>query len=164
VSRQLTLAFAVVLTALTARGTASQPVPAAEWTPSPAYVALFAPAGAPPGAYSAYVSDASLDTVVRRLQQDFSASAPTGAWVAEAVVPFEAFGQSGRYDRSALARLYGASRARVARGPRIEDGQVTEAWTLISPFPDPMLRRLRSGVLLIVLKVRPPEGHRGGAL
>jgi hypothetical protein len=49
--------------------------------------------------------------------------------------------------------VYGARRARVARGPRVVDGRVVESWTLISPYPDPGLQRLEPGTLLIVLKV-----------
>ena len=73
--------------------------------------------------------------------------APRGTPV-EAVEPFDAFGAAGAYDRLAVARLYGGTRARVARvwsrGP-----VGFESVTLISPFPDPSLIRLQSGTLVI---------------
>jgi hypothetical protein len=73
---------------------------------------------------------------------------------ARPVAAAEAFGQSGGYNRWKLARLYGARRAKVARMPRVENGRVVEAWTLISPYPDPGLERLEPGTLLIVLRLR----------
>jgi hypothetical protein len=91
--------------------------------------------------------------VLRRLDSEGAVLAPPGAWQPKSVLPFDAFGQMGRYDRWTLARLYGARRARVARGPRGSEGQVTESWTLISPYPDPALSRLEPGTLLIVLRI-----------
>jgi len=79
-----------------------------------------------------------------------------GAWEPKELLPFDAFGQTGRYDRWSVARLYGSRRARVARGPRSVQGHVTEAWTLISPYPDTSLTRLEAGTLLIVLRIPGP--------
>ena len=68
------------------------------------------------------------------------------------MIPFDAFGQSGSYDRWKVAGLYRRRRAHVARGPRLDQGQ-TESWTLISPYPDASLQRLEPGTLLIVLRI-----------
>lgn len=67
---------------------------------------------------------------------------------AENVEPLDAFGTGGSYDRSALARLYGGTRARVARG-WIQEGDRFESVTLISPFPDATLTRLLPGTMVI---------------
>jgi hypothetical protein len=115
------------------------------WTESPLYRRLFTPAHVPDGTYRTYVSPRPIEQILADLGN--------GA-VPRPVVAAEAFGQSGGYDRSKLARLYGARRARVARFPREENGQVVEAWTLISPYPDPALERLQPGTLLIVLRLR----------
>ncbi len=125
----------------------------ATWREAPAYRRLFAPMTAHVDAYRMYVSARDLDTVLRALQADQSLLRPPGAWQPREELPFDAFGQTGRYDRWRLARLYGARRARVARGPRAVDGRGVESWTLISPYPDPALQRLEAGTLLIVLKV-----------
>jgi len=69
------------------------------------------------------------------------------------LLPADAFGRSGDYDRSKLARLYGARRASVARGPRLENGRVVESWTLVSPYPSVALERLEPGTLLIVQRL-----------
>ena len=70
----------------------------------------------------------------------------------QALLPSDAFGQTGSYDRWKVAKLYGAERAMVARGPRALSGDnPSEAWTLISPYPDKQVERLESGTLLIVL-------------
>ena len=117
----------------------------AGWTESPLYRRLFAPAHVAEGTYRTYVSPRPIDQVLAELG---STAVP------RTVVAGEAFGQSGGYDRSKLARLYGARRTRVARFPREENGQVVEAWTLISPYPDPALEQLQPGTLLIVLRLR----------
>jgi hypothetical protein len=58
-----------------------------------------------------------------------------------------------------MARLYGSTRARVARGTTFVDG-VWEFWTLISPHPDAGLRRLEPGTLLLVLRYDRAEPGR----
>jgi hypothetical protein len=115
----------------------------AGWTESPRHRTLFTPRAAPEGTYRTYVSPRPLDEL-----------APGLGLTPQSVVPLDAFGQSGGYNRWTLAGLYGARRARVARMPRVENGQVVEAWTLVSPYPDPELRRLEPGTLLIVLRLR----------
>jgi hypothetical protein len=114
------------------------------WTESPLYGRLFTPAAAPADTYRTYVTPRSLDAVLAEIGVDVQP---------KAVMALEAFGQSGGYDRWKLARLYGARRARVARTPRFENGRVVEAWTMISPYPDPSLERLDEGTLLIVLRL-----------
>ena len=125
----------------------------ATWREAPAYRSLFAPMTTHADAYRMYVSARDLDAVLRALQADQSLLRPPGAWQPRDMSPFDAFGQTGRYDRSRLARLYGGRGARVARGPKALDGRVVESWTLISPYPDPALQRLEPGTLLIVLKI-----------
>ena len=66
----------------------------------------------------------------------------------EDIDPLDAFGTAGSYDRSALARLYGGTRARVARG-WIQEGGRFESVTLISPFPDATLTHLLPGTMVI---------------
>ena len=100
-----------------------------------------------------YVSPLDLDAALRELRGDPSLLRPPGSWQPRETLPFDAFGQTGRYDRWKLARLYGSRRVRLARGPKALDGRVTESWTLISPYPDPTLSRLEPGTLLMVLKI-----------
>jgi hypothetical protein len=66
----------------------------------------------------------------------------------EAVDPLDAFGTSGPYDRSALSRLYGGRRARVARG-WWRDGRVLVSTTYVSPHPDRTFTTLVPGTLVI---------------
>ncbi len=94
--------------------------------------------------YRTYVRPEPIDDVLARMQAGVEA---------QAVVPAEAFGQSGGYNRWKLALLYGGKRAKVARMPQVENGRVVEAWTLISPYPDAKLERLEQGTLLIVLRL-----------
>jgi hypothetical protein len=143
-----------VILLLLAAGGARASQPAAPWRDAPEYLAVFAPAGERRLAYQAFVSPRDLDAVLRDAAADAGRLPAPGAWQPKDQLPFDAFGQTGRYDHWKLARLFGARRARVARGPRGVNGQVTESWTLISPYPDPALTRLLPGTLLIVLKVR----------
>jgi hypothetical protein len=115
------------------------------WTENPEFRRLFTPRAVPDGTYQTFVTPRSIDDVLADVEAGVDA---------RAVVALEAFGQSGDYNRWIVARLYGARRARVARFPRMENGEVVEAWTLISPYPDPTLQRLEPGTLLIVLRLR----------
>jgi hypothetical protein len=133
-----------------AQGRAAE-APPGEWRNAPEYVRLFAPSRAHTDAYQAYVSPLDLGTVLRQLEHDPLLLHPPGAWTPSALLPSDAFGQTGRYERSKMARLYGARRATVARGPRGQGGRPTQAWTLISPYPAGNLERLEPGTLLIVL-------------
>lgn len=126
---------------------------------APRHVRLFTPLHLPAGTYRAYVTSERLDEVLDRLRRDPAFGSP-GSFEPKTVVALDAFGTTGPYNRWQLARLYGARRARVARGPRLEDGQVVEAWTLVSPYPDADLRRLEKGTLIIVLRTEAPPPSR----
>lgn len=128
-----------------------EPPPAGVWDAAPAYRSLFAPSGARVAAYRIYVSRFNIRVVLEQLATDPSLLRPPGSWTPAALLPADAFGQTGRYDRSKLARLYGSTRAVVARGPRGTTGRPAEAWTLISPYPTTDLARLDPGTLLILL-------------
>jgi len=120
---------------------------------APEYLSLFTPL-VHRDAYRAYVSPLSLDDTIRLLQADPAILRPPGAWQPEAMIPFDAFGRTGSYNRWKLAGLYGSRRARVARGPRIDNGRA-ESWTLVAPYPDPALSRLEPGTLILVLRIPP---------
>lgn len=140
------------------RGPATPPpVSGALWREAPEYVALFAPR-LYRQAYRAFVSGASLDSVLRSATADVTADAETaiaspGAWRSRPENPLDAFGSGGTYDRWKVSRLYGSRRPTVARGPRGIHGIVDESWTLISPYPTADLDQLAPGTLLLVLRV-----------
>jgi hypothetical protein len=71
----------------------------------------------------------------------------------EALEALDAFSTAGTYKRSALARLYGGTRVRVARGWSASTDRV-ESITLLSPFPDQSLTRLLPGTMAIRLTVQ----------
>ena len=127
--------------------------PAPAWRDAPEFLAIFAPAAPRSAAYRMRVADADVESVLRQLDEDPALLRVPGAWEVRGLAPADAFGNAGTYDRSKLARLYGAERARVARGARLESGRVVESWSLISPYPDPALQTLRTGTLLIVLRL-----------
>ena len=126
-----------------------------DFTEAPAFVRLFTPYAAAAGTYRAYTTPRGLDAVLAELRREAAPPDGSGSFEPHSVVAADAFGQSGRYNRWKLALLYGARRARVARGPRLAAGRVVEAWTLVSPYPDPELERLNPGTLLIVLRLQP---------
>jgi hypothetical protein len=140
--------------------------PSGTWTEAPEYARLFAPSGPRAAAYHFYVSRLGITDVVARLEAEPSLLHPPGAWMPAALLPSDAFGQTGGYDRSKLARLYGSTRAVVAHGPRapstrgagssIASGASSEAWTLVSPYPSPDMTRLEPGTMLIVLNLQLP--------
>jgi hypothetical protein len=117
---------------------------AVRWREAPEFVTLFGPAGERSAAYRAFVTDLNLDTVLERLGLTMQI---------REVLPLDAFGRTGPYDRWAVARLYGAGRARVARGLRATGAGADEFWTLISPHPDATLQQLNRGTLLLVLRM-----------
>ena len=125
------------------------------WREAPEYVRLFAPR-AHSGAYRAYISPAGLEETLATLLTDASVLRPPGAWESQSQIPWDAFGLSGSYNRWKVAGLYRSRRARVVRGPRLDQGQL-ESWTLITPYPDPGLQRLEPGTLILVLRVPPAE-------
>jgi hypothetical protein len=124
------------------------------WRTAPQFVRLFAPA--PHAArYDAAVSDASLREILRSIAEDPAAVRVPGAWTARRQSPVDAFGRSGSYDRWALARVYRSRQPEVARGARMENGQVIESWTLVSPYPAADFSRLEPGTLRIVHRIAP---------
>jgi len=111
----------------------------------PALAALFAPAHPTLGRYEVCAESDPIE----RVAASIAGSGPAFTMApAELTEPLDAFGSAGRYDRSAVARLYGGSRPRVARGWR-QGGDHFESITLISPYPDPSLARLVPGTLVI---------------
>lgn len=123
------------------------------WRPASDLMRLFTPGHVPSGVYAAYTSALPLEAALKEIQGDPALSSWPGAWNIQTSGPFDAFGQGGPYNRWTVAQLYGAATARVARGPRIEEGRVIETWTLISPYPDGELRHLEQGTLLLVLRL-----------
>ena len=99
------------------------------------------------------VTDDGLEGVLRELDEDPALLRTPGAWDVRELAPADAFGNAGAYNRWQVARLYGAERARVSRGARTENGRAVESWTLISPYPDPTLKKLERGTLLVVLRL-----------
>jgi hypothetical protein len=123
------------------------------WREAPEYVPLFAPSAHREN-YRAYVSPLGLDETLTALMADPAVQRLAGAWEPKTMIPFDAFGRTGSYNRWKLAGLYGSRRARVARGPRVDHGR-TESWMLVTPYPDPSLQRLETGTLIIVLTIPP---------
>ncbi len=139
-------------------GLAAVQGPGGDWQDAPGYLRLFAPTGPRAAAYHIYVSPLDMQTLLGRLATDSSLLHPPGAWAPVEQLPSDAFGQTGGYDRSKLARLYGSKRAMVARGPRGLAGRPTEAWTLVSPYPSRDMEHLEPGTMIIVLDL----GQLGG--
>jgi len=112
----------------------------------PRLAALFVPAHPVLGRYEVCVESDPIGTLVAAW------SGPAGPHYrispVESSDPIEALGGAGDYDRARVARLYGSSRAQVARGWRQEADRF-ESITLVSPFPDPTLDRLNPGTLVI---------------
>ena len=123
----------------------------AGWREAPQYISLFVPQ-TQRAAYRAYVSPLGVEATLKQLTADPAILRPPGAWTPQAMIPYDAFGLSGSYNRWKVAGLYRSRRAQVARGPRVDQGQ-TESWTLIAPYPDETLQRLESGTLIIVLRI-----------
>jgi hypothetical protein len=147
--RRMVLAAAMLWLGVTAAS--AQPPPTGVWQEAREYLPLFGPSGTRAAAYRIFVTPLSMETLLARLAQDASLLHPPGAWSPAPVLPADAFGQTGSYDRSRLARVYGARRPVVVRGPRGPGGRPTEAWTLVSPYPSRDLDRLEPGTMLIVM-------------
>lgn len=124
----------------------------AVWREMPSYRALFSPR-LHRDAYRTYVAAEPLADVLRQLSSDTAILRPPGSWSPKWLGPLDAFGDSGSYDRSKLARLFGSRRVQVARGPRTRADGGLDAWTLVSPHPDPAFGRIEAGTLLIVLRL-----------
>jgi hypothetical protein len=137
------------IAAFTAGGAA--PAPFAD---APAYLPLFAPR-AHREAYRISVSPIGLDEVLASYTADDSLWRAPGAWEPRPEAPRDAFGSGGDYNPWILTRLYGGTQPRVARGPRLENGRISESWILVSPYPDVSMTRLEPGTLRIVVKIPP---------
>jgi hypothetical protein len=168
----LTRILAAALLCLLAAGTATAQAPPGDWRDARVYLPLFAPSGPRAAAYHIYVTPLDIQAVLKQISSDSSTLHAPGSWMPTAQLPSDAFGQTGRYDRSRLARLYGATRAMVARGPRgsapstplgtspstaFGASRPREGWTLISPYPSGDMQRLEPGTMLIVVDL----GHVG---
>ena len=141
----------IVLIALVAAAPAGR---AASWRDAAEYVSLFAPVGHA-DSYGIAVTPTGLDEVLEELGADQTLVRTPGAWAVRHESATDVFGTAGRYNRWLLARLYGSRQVRVARGARADRGRVTEAWTLISPYPSADLRTLHPGTMRLILNVSP---------
>lgn len=130
------------------------PLPA---RPSPPHARLFAP---PHGAerYHFLLTEASIDDVARLCRERWP-SPSKGSWMVAPGSAGDAFDVAALFDRSRLARLYGGSRPKIARGP-IGSPNTRAVVLLLSPYPDADLRRLNPGTLIMVVELgasrRPP--------
>ena len=144
--------YAIALIILAALGPAKSPEAAPSCDASPALRALFTPKRPIAGRYDACTARASIDTLAARTGERGLPGVRRRLGPIEAVDPLDAFGTAGPYDRSAVARLFGGRRARVAHGWSWE-GAVLTSVTLVSPYPDPTLTTLMPGTLVITYAV-----------
>jgi hypothetical protein len=115
----------------------------------PVLTRLFTPAHPTEGHYEVCTVSESIEALAgpgARSAPDWPPFSPT-----EALESLEAFG-AGSYHRSALARLFGGTRVRVARG-WIDRPDRFEAFTLLSPYADATLTHLRAGTMIIHLVI-----------
>jgi hypothetical protein len=106
----------------------------------PALTRLFTPPHPQRGRYEVCTSPDTIEQIVRAGGPHYGSIEPVQA--------LDAFGGAAPYDKSALARLYGGRRPKVARGWQ-EDARTFESVTLISPYPDASLTRLEAGTMEI---------------
>jgi hypothetical protein len=119
--------------------------------PSPEHGPLFAPPARAARFRFARTPD-SIDAVARYYRERFPSSEPR-SWTIERIAAADAFDGAALFDRSRLARLYRGRPPRVARGAVTRDGRVVEVVLLISPFPEPDLKRLNPGTLVMTVEV-----------
>ena len=124
---------------------------AAALTCDPELTRLFTPLHPQVGRYEVCVDPRPIEVLAKPSGPDRLEAPHYGP--IEEVEALDAFGRAGPYDRSALARLYGGRRARVAHGWKRE-GDRFESITLISPYPDASLVRLEPGTMIIRLTIR----------
>jgi hypothetical protein len=117
----------------------------------PALAAVLTPPRPLDGHYEVCTTPSSIDDVLA----DVGPQGPSYGSV-EAIDPLDALGTGGAYDRSALARLYGGRRARVARG-WMREGRALVSITLVSPYPNRTLTALVSGTLVVRYTVESRE-------
>src|SRR5688572_4495335 len=65
------------------------------WKDAPAFLTIFAPTGPRAESYRIYVSPLDLDTTLQQLSDDAALVRTPGAWEPHAVLPLDAFGQTG---------------------------------------------------------------------
>ena len=138
---QMIYATAVIILAATA-GREAPPPPA--FRCDPALTRLFAPPNPLIGRYEVCTTGDPIDS--RPLE-----SLRRGE--IEALEALDAFSSAGTYRRSALTRLYGGTRVRVARGWSASADRI-ESITLLSPYPDQSLTHLMPGTMAIRLTVQ----------
>lgn len=120
-------------------------------TPAPALTRLFAPPAAPRGSCEVSMTAAPIEEVVAAMRAMPGAD-PAG-WHIRSAGLTDAFGTEGPYDRARLARLIGGGRIRMARGSVTADGETT-GYTLVTPVPDPAFETLRSGTMIVAVRVQ----------
>jgi hypothetical protein len=125
----------------------------------PALTLQFTPRWVPPGTYVALTTSAPIDDVLRC----YSALAPDSR--VPTALPMQAtdlFGIAAPFERTRLARVFGAERPLAARFPVRRGGRVVQSVTVASPYPDAALTHLVRGTLVIVFFVpdlqQRPEG------
>ena len=116
-----------------------------------AYRELFTPSSSPSSTFAVYRSADELTSLAARLRALDTHPAP-GAWEAEKTGVFDAFGAEGPYDKGRLARLFGGSSPRAARGSLVMP-PARVAVALISPYPDLAITSLQQGTLVIVTRL-----------
>jgi hypothetical protein len=141
-------------------GKATSPAAAGSHSPfecrfDAALTRMFTPRAAPQGTYRVYVTTVRIEQLLDAFRAVASSSAVEGAWAIQQMDPLDAYGEAGVYDRAKVARLYVGVRARVARGPIIEQGRTVASITLVSPYPDGSLTRLEPGTLIIEFRIPP---------
>jgi hypothetical protein len=109
-----------------------------------ALAAQLTPARPLAGRYDACTTPEELEDALRAEARDRGVHAGR---IAD-VDPLDAFGVAGPYDRSALSRLFGGRRARVAHGWSQHDGELTSV-TYVSPYPNRSFTALVPGTLII---------------
>jgi hypothetical protein len=117
----------------------------------------FTPPTAPKGTYRVFVTGASIDKVISAFKSVANSPGVPGAWAIQQTDPLSAFGEAGPYDGTKVARLYAGRRARVARGPVVQNGRTMASITVVSPYPDASMTRLEPGSLVIEYRTRPPK-------
>ena len=106
---------------------------------------MFVPPRPQLGHYEVFATSDSLPAAI---EAEMKAEPDASGWHVEEASPLDAFGSAGNYDRAALSKLFGGRPASVARAMIQRNGRVV-ALTLISPYPDPDMRRLDPGTLII---------------
>src|SRR5262245_10667295 len=98
------LAVGAMLACTNLRSDAQVPAFGQNWREAPQYVELFAPREQR-AAYRAYISPVGLDATLAELLEDPAVLQPPGAWTPQAMIPYDAFGLSGSYNRWKVAGL-----------------------------------------------------------